>query len=138
MNINFNGESYCELFSELFSDVFAKYDLRIVNRSTNIMELSGNVFSILFTYDLDTNWIYYFDKKEDKTYLISDYINSNAEDIDRKDIPKEGTISKEIERTLKIQSRVIFRKFNDLLSGDNDWFENYKKSQFFQERKTII
>lgn len=138
MNIDFNGKSYSELFNDIFREVSKKYDLKIVDRSSDIMELSGNGFSVLFTYDLDTNWIYYFDKKEEKTYLISNYININAEDIDKNDIPKEDIISREIERTLMIQSRVILRKFSDMLSGNYSWFENYKKSQFFQEKKAII
>lgn len=137
MNMNFNGKSYSKLFTELFTDTSNMYNLEIMNRSNDVMELKGNNYSLFFTYDIDTSWIYYYDKKNEKTYVISNYINMNAEDIDRKDIPKEDIISKEIERTLKIQSRVLSRKFSDLLRGDNGWLEIYKKSQFFQQTKTI-
>lgn len=137
MNMNFNGKSYSKLFTELFTDTSNMYNLEIMNRSNDVMELKGNNYSLFFTYDIDTSWIYYYDKKSEKTYVISNYINMNAEDIDRKDIPKEDIISKEIERTLKIQSRVLSRKFSDLLRGDNGWLEIYKKSQFFQQTKTI-
>lgn len=138
MDIKFNGKGYYELVNELFNDISNEYNLEIVNKSNNVIELNGNDFSILFTYDLDTSWIYYYDKNDDKTYLISNYINVNAEDIDRKDIPKEDIISKEIERTLRIQVRVISRKFCDLLRGETSWFVSYKGSQFFQETKAII
>ncbi|MEG2684606.1 MAG: hypothetical protein RR929_00945 [Erysipelotrichaceae bacterium] len=136
--MNFDGKSFIELTHQLFGGISNRYDLEIVNIRNDVMELKGNKFSVFFTYYLDTTLVYYFDKKNDKTYLISNYINVNAEDIDRKDIPKEDIISKEIERTLKIQARVLSRKFGDLLSGKDEWFVSYKKSQFFQESKAII
>lgn len=138
MNMNFDGKSFIELSHQLFGEISNRYDLEIVNIRNDVMELKGNKFSVFFTYDLDTTWVYYFDKRNDKTYLISNYINVNAEDIDRNDIPKEDIISKEIERTLRIQARVLLRKFSDLLSGKDEWFVSYKNSQFFQETKAII
>lgn len=139
MNMDFDGKSFIELFHQLYEDISNRFDLEIVDISNDVAELKGNNFSIFFTYDLDTTWIYYFDKKSDKTYLISNYINVNAEDVDRKDIPKEDdVISKEIERTLRIQTRVLLRKFNDLLSGKGEWFACYKNSQFFHESKPIV
>lgn len=139
MNMNFDGKSFIELFHQLYEDISNGFDLEIVDISNDVAELKGNKFSIFFTYDLDTTWIYYFDRKNDKTYLISNYINVNAEDVDRKDIPKEDdVISKEIEHTLRIQTRVLLRKFNDLLSGKDEWFAGYKNSQFFHESKPII
>ncbi|MFV0382114.1 MAG: hypothetical protein ACK5KR_07850 [Breznakia sp.] len=138
MNMNFNGKSFIELSHQLFGELSNRFDLDIVNISNNVIELKGDKFSVFFTYDFDTAWVYYFNKKSDKTYLISNYINVNAEDVDRKGIPKEEIISKEIERTLRIQARVLLRKFSDLLNGKDEWFVSYKNSQFFQETKVII
>lgn len=133
MNIKFGNKSYEELFHFLYDEIAEKFLLNIECIDDTTMQIIGDNFTLLISYDMDTSWIYYTNKKTDKTYLISNYINVNAESIDRDDIPKVDIISKSIERTLIIQSRVLKRKFENLLEGKSDWFNNYEKSQFFYE-----
>ncbi len=70
MNMNFDGKSFVELFHQLYEDISNRFDLEIVDISNDVVELKGNNFSIFFTYDLDTTWIYYFDKKMIKHILL--------------------------------------------------------------------
>lgn len=131
MNIVFDNKTYEELFCELYKDIANKYNLKIRKNSKTEMSLTSNIFTLLLSYDMDTVWIYYIFNQTKETYLISNYVNVNAEDVDRNDIPKDEIISKQIKRILVIQSRVLDRKFGNLLIGKMDWFEDYKKSKFY-------
>lgn len=133
MTIKFGDNNYKELFNDLFSEVAGEFALNIACIDDTTMELIGDNFTLSISYDMDTSWIYFTNKETKKTYLISNYINVNAEGVDRDDLPKVDIISKSIERTLTIQSRVIKRKFIGLLEGKLDWFDSYKESQFFHE-----
>lgn len=137
MNIKFGEKNYEELFHGLYDEVAKEYNLEIQKINNTAMEIVGNTFTLLIAYDKDTSWIYYTDKKAKKTYLISNYINVSSEGIDRDDIPKIDIISKIIERILIIQSRVLKRKFKNLLEGKLDWFNDYKNSNFFYEVKKL-
>lgn len=133
MNIKFGDKNYEELFHYLFNEIAKEFSLNITRIDDTTMELIGDNFTLLISYDMDTSWIYYTNKETKKIYLISNYINVNAEVVDRDDIPKVDIISKSIERTLIIQSRVLKRKFKNLLEGKLDWFDSYKQSHFFHE-----
>lgn len=135
MNIKFGYNNYKELFNYFFSGVAREFGLNIVCIDDTTMELMGDNFTLSISYDMDTSWIYFTNKETKKTYLISNYINVNAEGVDRNDLPKVDIVSKSIERTLTIQSRVLKRKFMGLLEGKLDWFDSYKESQFFYEVK---
>ncbi len=138
INIKFDEKTYEKLFHELFDEVTNQYHLKIKKVNGTMMEIVGDTFSLLIAYDTDTSWIYYTDKETEKTYLLSNYINVNSETIDMDDLPKIDIISKSIQRTLMIQSRVLQRKFRNLLEGKLEWFSEYKNSKFFYEIKKPI
>ena len=133
--MKFLNQSFEEFFCKLFKDIAEKYKLKIEKVNDCTMHLRNDIFNLTFSYDMDTSWIYYTINDLHKSYLVSNYINVNAEEIDKEGLYVDDTISKNIERTMIIQSRVLKRKFKDLLLGNMNWFDKYKETQFCYETK---
>lgn len=133
--MKFMNQTFEEFFCKLFENIAEKYKLKIEKVNDSTMHLKNDIYTLTFSYDMDTSWIYYTINDLHKSYLVSNYINVNAEEIDKEGLYVDDTISKNIERTMIIQSRVLKRKFKDLLLGNMNWFDKYKETQFCYETK---
>ena len=98
-------------------NICKKFELVCIKISPLRTALIGKKFALIITVDRFDAVIYYLhmDGKEIKVYLCDNYF---AEKFDANDIAN-GLLS----------------KWEDVLKGEKDWIENYKKSKWFSEYK---
>jgi len=139
--MKFYNQTYEDLFSEIFSDLAKEYNLKIAKKMEDTMYLFSKRFILSIGIFVAGTSIQYIDLKKRKVYELSDYIVTKTTEKDREGFSPKTIIADIVDTSLRIRKKSLENNFSDLLSGNSNWFNEYKKSEYFWElafRKELL
>lgn len=121
-----------------FNELAKEYFLKFVRIHATETALVTNKFALLIALDrftISIDYVFRQDNRELLKYTCDSFLAEKYDDNDRKEL-KQGINAKElIINEFIISSNGLKSKWNKILQGNTDWFEEFQKSRWYSSAK---
>mgnify|MGYP001104582246 CR=1 FL=1 len=117
-----------------------KYNLACVKVSSIKTALVGGEFALIIALDRFDASVYYLhmEGKEIKIYFCDFYFTQRYDAEDRVNLLAGKGAEIEVRNNLIIIANGLFNKWGNVLSGEKEWLEDYKKSNWCFEERSFL
>ncbi|MBQ7065581.1 MAG: hypothetical protein IJN92_02060 [Lachnospiraceae bacterium] len=116
-----------------------KYELVCTKISPLKTALIGKGFALIIAIDrFDAKVIYFYkENNEEKVFLCDNYFAEKYDSNDRINLLEEGECENIIRNNLIIIANGLMNKWENVLKGQTDWIDKYKKSKWFAVERLL-
>lgn len=117
-------------------DIASQYNMKFVKVSSLKTALVGKDFIILIFIDrfsANVSYIMREDKSELVLFQCDNYFAERYDQEDRRNLVLENGAESLVVNNLIVINNGLISKWNNVLKGDIDWLEEYKKSEWFEK-----
>ncbi|ROR29180.1 hypothetical protein EDD66_103115 [Mobilisporobacter senegalensis] len=110
-----------------------QYNMTCIKISPLKTAMIGEGFALIIAIDrFDANVSYVYKVKDEFIVLLCDnYFAEKYDTDDRKDLLSEDGAETSVINNLIVISNGLISKWNNVLSGENEWIADYKKSRWY-------
>ena len=125
---------YMQMVSEIFSDIVKKYGLKEKTIRENVKAfVSSNYVLIIAIGHFEVD-VWYSTKDElPGIYDCSNFFAEAYDDSDREGLEKAEDAKTIIKNEFTVISKGLVSKWNNVLEGDTQWIETYKKTLWYSK-----
>ncbi|MBD5541507.1 MAG: hypothetical protein HDR00_10035 [Lachnospiraceae bacterium] len=118
-------------------NICEKYKLLCIKISPLKTALVGKKFALIVAIDRFDAKVSYLciNGKEIRVYLCDNYFAEKYDENDRVNLLSGEGAECIVRNNIIIMANGLLNKWRNVLEGERDWLENYKKSKWFSEQK---